>query len=153
MLVRIVGLVTLLVMGAACSYNKMEYGQAGVFKNETTDESLKVQVIWVKNKKEASDIKLRFVNDYKFPLAIKYSDIFWELNGEKSSLTSPIDGTMTLLSGHFADRTMIFRFMGPSMRAGAGKLSIVKILEVDAEGEPTKKKLAPMSLEVPVNAY
>jgi hypothetical protein len=152
-MLRILVVFATLAATIACSYNKMEYGAAGIFKNETTEEGLQVQVLWLKNKKQAADVNMRFVNNYKHPIAIKYTDVRLEMNGEKASLAQPLDGTMTLQPGYFADRVMIFRFLQPGIRQGKATVTIDRISEIGPDGEPTKKKLSAMAFELPVNAY
>lgn len=105
-MLRLLLLVPLFV-GCATQQN---YGSSAARYNATEGKSLKTHVIWSKNKGDAVDMMVRYLNEYDYEVVVK--NVTLETAGVK---VGPLDAApIELQPGQTMEKVFIFRLAGSS---------------------------------------
>lgn len=117
------GIVVLIAMSSGCAHKTVLAPDAATAKSEVNGKGMSAQVIWLKNKKNAVDVMVRFTNTYSHSVFLKNKAFQLTVDNNQRGLKNSTFA-FELAAGESVEKVLIFDFGESKPKTGTATLTM-----------------------------
>lgn len=137
------GMIVSLTLASGCAHKTVLAPDVATAHSEEGGKGMSARVIWIKNKKSAVDVMVRFTNLYPHSVFLKNKAFQLAVGGNQRGLKNSTFA-IELAAGESVEKVLTFEFADSKSRSGTGTLTLSPMNTDNGSALPVMKIELPL---------